>query len=136
MMKEGIDLEVLVRKEGKRIEAAGDILLIYSMGIFDTPPRIHEMVLLEKGPYRPHFHDHSDVYLMFLRGSGVYLLGDTRREYGVGTEVRVPKSTLHGFRVTETTIILSIQSGQPISSEHGLDFRLPTEAEWPSGETV
>lgn len=46
----------------------------------------------------PHRHDHHDLMVVLLRGSGTMLQGDHERPVGVGSILYIPRGTRHAFR--------------------------------------
>jgi quercetin dioxygenase-like cupin family protein len=60
--------------------------------------------------YKPHIHDKASAKFIFLKGSGSVILDEVESPFTEGSIFDVPAGVKHGFKLSEETIFLSIQS--------------------------
>ncbi len=96
-------------------------------GIYRVPTKhgCLELVKLYPAiPYAPHIHDFCSAEFIFLDGKGEVILNEKSFPYSKGSVYFVPAGVMHGFRIDEETIFLSVQSNpiQDRSTGH-IDIR-------------
>ena len=60
--------------------------------------------------YGPHEHKHTDEHLVFLKGSGNFLLSDHITHYNVGSHFKIQRNVKHGVQTLEPSYVLSFQN--------------------------
>ena len=99
-----------------------EVVDVFQFEVFEDGEQIDFVVFDRNTIHPPHVHQKVSSKLYVIEGNGKITLGSEDCEYKRGDIFIVPKGTRHGFKVIETTVLLSIQDG-PILYGDKLDFK-------------